>query len=564
MRRAGQKIALAISTTAIAAMGIQTVRAANYAWIGSGGDGVSWDDAANWGPVAGIPGTSTSDNVTLGPGAPVTFSINMNSAKTIRNLYFTTGGWTVGGTDLTISWANAGGRALSVSGGAVTISAAVHATTTSALTSVWEVADGATLVITGAINNGSSGATAIPKIGDGVMRIAGSTANVANTAANSAWQVKAGVLELDRTGTAAMRATYHGISGTGTTRLLQNAQFIGNDGTTANSQVYIGEADTLDLNGHDQTLQTVRLASTITSGSGNSAIAGGGGTVQTAAGTLTLTATGGAIRYDGDGSAGTNTTGIVSGNVNFSSTGGKTIAVNNGQAAIDLSISANLSASTVGTFGFAKGTVGLGTSGTIALSGVNTISNAISISDAVRVLVNTGGNLGTTSTTTDAVAVTAAATLGGNGGAVYGNVSVSGHVAPGSVNASGVSTVGTLTAGHALQAVSVAFGSGSTFDADVSGSLADLLNVIGTLSFDGTTLAVTSISPTSTEYEIASATGGITVLSAFNVTGATGYQVRNGGTELWVVGVPEPTSLSVVMLGAASLLSRRKRRGRMG
>lgn len=130
--------------------------------------------------------------------------------------------------------------------------------------------------------------------------------------------------------------------------------------------------------------------------------------------------------------------------------------------------------------------------GTAVLASNQTYSGGTTVNDGTLLL---------NGTVTGLAVVNAQGTFGGTG-TLTGNLEVSGTVAPGA-------SIGTLNV-----IGDVAFGATSVFNPEVSSEDgSDLLNVTGTINFDGSTLLVSPLLgdfPIGSSFTVASATGGIT------------------------------------------------------
>lgn len=196
--------------------------------------------------------------------------------------------------------------------------------------------------------------------------------------------------------------------------------------------------------------------------------------------------------------------------------------------------------------------------GTMTLTAANTFSGTTTtVSAGTLNLNNTAGSgLGASN-----ASVLAGGTLGGTG-AFTGTASIAtgGTLAPG-----GVAVIESLGTGN------LTFANNAIYSWEYQGALADLTNVTGTLGFGaGLTVLITSLDGgalASSPYTLFSYTGADPVAPAFNVvfgantpTGAVNISVDglNKRVLLTAIVVPEPASLSLLVIGGAALLRRRR------
>ena len=208
-------------------------------------------------------------------------------------------------------------------------------------------------------------------------------------------------------------------------------------------------------------------------------ISGTGAVAKNGAGTLTLTGTnsytggttinGGVLRIGNGG-----TTGSIAGNV-----------VNNGTLAFVRSDATSFAGTISGTGGVGKGGVG-----TLTLTGTSTYTGATTI-DGGTLSVN--GSIASSSVT-----VSTGGTLGGTG-TVGATTIAGGTLAPGN-------SIGTLAV-----AGNLSFSAGSTYAVEVSPSASDRVNVTGTATLGGATVAASFAAGTyvAKQYTILNATGGV-------------------------------------------------------
>jgi autotransporter-associated beta strand protein len=265
--------------------------AKSLVWTGLGGDD-NWTTPANWGggsaPLAGY-------SLSFGVGAAQkTTNNNFPTGTTFAGLRFLDGGYTVTGNDLALT---AGISSASSAGGTDTVALNVALTANE----TFNIAGATPIEVTGTISGARFGIT---KTGGGTLALHSPAGN-----------------------------TYGGtttVTG-GTLRLNASNQIV----DTASVAVKAGAA--LDLNGHDETIANLTLT---------------GGTVNTGAGTLTLSGT---VTSNAAGSPA-----AINGKLNLTAAAPR-LTVNNGPAVNDLVISAGINAAGLTKVG----------AGTLVLSGDN-------------------------------------------------------------------------------------------------------------------------------------------------------------------------------------------------
>lgn len=197
-------------------------------------------------------------------------------------------------------------------------------------------------------------------------------------------------------------------------------------------------------------------------------------------------------------------------------------------------------------------------SGTMTLTAANTFSGTTTTVAAGTLNINNaaGSGLGTSN-----ASVLAGGTLGGTG-AFTGTASIAtgGTLAPG-----GVAVIESLGTGN------LTFANNAIYSWEYQGALADLTNVTGTVSFGaGLTVLITSLDGgalASTPYTLLTYTGADPVAPAFNVVFGSNtpssqvtisVDAANNRILLTAIAVPEPASMSLLVIGGAALLRRRR------
>jgi len=328
---------------------------------------------------------------------------------------------------------------------------------------------------------------------------------------------------------------------------------------------------------------------TVTNGTiGMGGLVTGAGTVATTTGQLTYTGTGettdrvinlqgttGGAIIDQSGTGLLKFTSNNNGNATFTATGAgsKTLTLQGNTTGIG-----EIAAAIVNNSSTNRTTVAKAGTGTWILSGNNSYSGNTTISGGKLLINNTVGS----GTGNGTVTVNNGGTLGGNG-TISGNITV----------ASG----GTIAAGNSvgiLHTGNVSIGGKLSAEVDTASNTADILAVTGAVNVTGGTLELVILPANTTgsysqtfvliDNDAADAiigafdgqTRGVndsvvyttgllqaTLYYSFNYNGTNANtSALTGGNDLGIVftQVPEPTSLSILGMGAVGLLSRRRRR----
>ena len=194
---------------------------------------------------------------------------------------------------------------------------------------------------------------------------------------------------------------------------------------------------------------------------------------------------------------------------------------------------------TTGTLSLIK--VGTGTQ---TLAGTNTYSGTTTVNDGTLSL--TGSTAAGSAVTIGGASATGTPTLTGAGGTVNGSLSVAaaGGGAAGTVNPGTVGTTGTL---NVVGNTTIA----GTYACDVTAAASDLLNVSGSLTLTGATLAITAVAPAASSYTIANYTGAAPAFTT--VTGMPSGYALDYTTPGVIKLVPSATPYDTWIAGYPSL-----------
>ncbi len=377
---------------------------------------------------------------------------------------------------------------------------------------------------------------------------------VGNTV-NSDFTINTGATVTSSGGTADILGNGNGITGTliiaGGTYNANNALSLGNAASNGNG--------TLTLNTGSATINSLNFNSNATH---NSIVNLNGGTLTLNAITYTATATNRVFNFDGGQL-------VAGGGLTFANL---TTNVKNGGAKINTNgFNSTISSNLVNFGGTSTGGLTKSGIGTLTLSGSNNYAGPTNVNGGTLLVNNTTGS----GTGTGAVTVNAA-TLGGTG-------SIGGAV---TVNSGGTLAPGASIESLAAGALTLNNGSTFAYELDTVSINGDLLKVNGALDINATsTLSLADLSASTAllagikltliNYSGAWNTGTFTSFAddATFVLGLNTWQINyndiTGGTNfsgeqtlanfVTITVVPEPTSLTMLGLGAMGLLKRRRR-----
>ena len=617
------KAAVLIASVSLAA---GTARGTSNFWNPHGnGDGTSWSDSKNWDSNT-IPGaasgTTNADTATFNISTPdtlVTIDLNRN----IKSLTFDTAvasGFTIGSTSAPTLLLSSGGiiQTTTTIANTQTVSAPlVIEGTNGTYTFTSAASDNSKLLdFNGAISGGAAGSTVLTLNGSntGNNTIAGVISNGSatnfglTTGGSATWVLTrnntyTGLLTLGGSGKLVAATT--NINGSSTTNgisfnggTLQAAS----GGITTAKAVSMTGAGTFDTNGNASIL------------SGN--ITGSGGAL-TKAGASSLTLSGAANAFSAgltinNGSviaANANSGVLGSGNVTFGGSNTPTLDLNNNSPTVGLLVgtgsngvvtnnNASLATSTLtlngaGSQSFA-GVIKDGSvakvamkmsGGTQSLSGANSYTGGTTISGGTLLansMDTTNGSLGT------GAVIVNGGTLGG------GSISSTGQVkAAVTVNSGGKITAGDIGTIGKLATGAQTWNTGGTYVWDVSNATGAAGAGFDQLNFSSLSIAAAGANSFTIKivgdaianfdhtkpFSFAIAVGGSNSISGFDATkfvlDTSGFthngvvagdffaiSTSNNNSELDINYVPEPSSLGLAAIGAASLLRRRRRSAR--
>jgi autotransporter-associated beta strand protein len=195
-------------------------------------------------------------------------------------------------------------------------------------------------------------------------------------------------------------------------------------------------------------------------------------------------------------------------------------------------------------------------SGTLGLSGSSNYSGGTTISGGVLQVSNSGA------TGTGLVDVQNGGMLASSGSAAAINGPV--HVeAGGTLLPGGWGMVGLLSL-----AGNLTIDGGATMDFDVASASADLLQIAGSLNGgslsaqDPVNLNINALGTLSGDYTLANYSSASNLVAAdFSVSGLpAGYSLQVGANQMSIVTVPEPSTLALLLVGAAGVLGYVRRR----
>jgi fibronectin-binding autotransporter adhesin len=581
--------------TVLAAMAT-AVRAAPVSWTG-GGDGVNWNDNANWNVTPASGDTFTFPN-TVTPGATNHNISSLNLASLTLN---STGsaGWTIGGNALNITGSNvavtssAGSTTLSSSGASQnTINSAVAFTTGTFGTpttngAVVNVAAGNTLRLTGGLTTNSTGAAPLRLAGGGTLWVSGGLTVNHSTANADAIILNTGTLRVDGTATIGGGSS-NGVGLFGDSTLIWNStsdfrRLVMRD--TVGEKMVVSSADVARSWG------TAGGQIAFVNGSGGSTGSLGfsvmGGT-QREVGTTASTMGWDTANFSSSGTLRSatlkfNTHSLSDARVKFVS--GISLAPNGTERTIEVGnvTGVPIDAEISGVIGNGTGTTATNLRktgpGVLLLSANNTFSQGTySVANGTLLLNGTNAVAG--------ISVGGGATLGGSGAAGSALVSGAGTISPG--NSAGILAVGSLntSAGTDFLFELGVVGAPSYGTPSASGN--DVLRVlsggIGTLSSGNTiTVSFATTPALDTTYfggfftaadhlaSLAGATfsfvglgGGQTVTVGTQFVSGAGFTTAQGGSGSGYITtftvIPEPASLALAGLGGLMMLFRGRRK----
>lgn len=536
-------------------------------WISN--SGTAWSDSANWeaNDASNVVPSSTLNAILPDPPPGVT-AITLGAGAQAKTLFVDGLGYTVQAGDLTLAeqlWIQqTGGSSLTLATGTIsTPSAALGA----------DAGKSGTLTISNV-----SGPAALAVSGAGTLTIGfsggGSDLVVGSYGAPFAASVTAGAIQLGVNST----STGNGIVSYGSVSTADYVQGI--DGGSNTAQFWGGGSLTLtgasDLvlgygaNSDGNELE-VAMGGSLSApknlilgldGSDNSfslaTVIGGPGTATTGGARLGVNAgsTGNGVIVSGSGS-----TWSMNGTVYVGVAGASnTFEINTGGAV-------TLTGATKNFY------VGSGAStandNALVVSGTGSVLN-LTATGADLVISGTSGQTGNYLQVLDGGLVNATRTLVGNGGTITGNAGVNGTVlvgtggtiAPG--NAGGSGTIGSLSFNGSLDlapSISPFLGQQGRLDIDIAGTQVDMISVAGLLTLGGSTLHFDGLPGwAGVPYVFASyGTLSGTFGTIENMPGWMFVDYNYGGTNQIAL-VPEPSSLTLLGVGAACVAWRFRRR----
>ncbi len=423
-------------------------------WTGGGGT-AAWSNAANWSP-SGAP--VAGDGVTF---TTPTSSVD-DVAAAVANILFTStaGGSTIGGT-VNIDAAQATINIKSSSDGNQITGAIVNNSGSNLF--IQSATAGQRLTLSGVI----SGNAGIRVYGPGSVEFAQASNNTytgSTTVASNDTNGSAGTLELFSTSAGSLVPGDLQIGGTVAGQPANSARvkLLFRDVIAGTGNVTIASDGLLDLNGVNETVNSVAVAGHVTQGAGNlsltSTLALTGGSIEATTGALVLSSSVAGVTASGSSA--------ITAPIRLSALSAFALPVTvSGGAVLSLG---PITPSVSPTVGVTKA----GT-GELQINGENTYTGATTVT-AGTLTVNPGGSL-----SSSALGVSGGGTLRGLG--TSGVVSVAGgHFAPGTSVAPGTYAI---TGGLALTA-------SSTFDVDVTNAGVGAASATGSIALGNSTLHI--------------------------------------------------------------------------
>ncbi len=351
-----------------------------------GDTSTTFSATANW--VGGVaPANNLATHQAVFSGTITTFLPNLTSTQSVSGLDFQSAGWTFAASSGTLT---IGADGIDSTGaGTNTVSAPISV----GAVSTWTLGSGNTLNMSGVLSSGFNFDTA----GSGIIRMSGASANTYTGDIT----IGAGTtLEIDKVNVAAIGNSQDAIVN-GTVKWLQA-------GVAGNSARYVVNATgLLDLNGNNASFAY----------SGSDKITLSGGTVQTGAGTWTMTG-----NNSGNGAViNGNMVSTITGNVDMGAAD-RTSFISDSASGLDFNFAANIT--DVSSGGTTRAMMFTAASGTpeVSLGGNNAYRGLTTINAGVTLYADHANALGTTASSTT---VAAGATLALRGGLTYAAETVS-------------------------------------------------------------------------------------------------------------------------------------------
>jgi fibronectin-binding autotransporter adhesin len=526
----------------------------------------SWANAANW--IGGVPNAASSV-ATFGSVITAARTVTLDGNETVgfvtfnnANSYTINGG--TGGTLILDNGVNPAQITDSAGTHFINVPMTLNSNTGIAVTNAAD-----TLNISG--NIGGAGTLTVSGAGSvvlgGTNSFAGaftstSTGTVSLTGVNSFAS-----LTNSGTGTIILSGanTY-----SGPTTISAGKIQLASGGTLGNglSSLSIASGATLDLNGQNATVGSLSGAGTIddVAGGGTSSLTTGGlnanvtfsGVIKNTTGAISLTKVGTGNLILSGNSTYTGGTVLTSGGLYATNTAGSATGTG----------SVTLNGGTLGGTGTISGSV-------IAGSGAHTINPGSSTANSIGKLtlgaLSTNGNttlafdLATPTGTSDVLAVTGALNLAG-GKLTVNSQTTTGAASLGYYKVLSYGTLTGSTSGIVLPAVAnnVAYTLDTTHDAgfvDIHRGFIGDANDSGTVDSADLTLVLNNLGTTTSLWSSGNFDGAPTIdLTDLNdVLNHLGTSIASTSTVIAVTNTPEPASLSLLALGAAALIARRRK-----
>jgi fibronectin-binding autotransporter adhesin len=481
----------------------------------------NFNNTSNW--SAGLAATAPFDDsdFNLAPSNYANHAPTLSATITVNGLIFDAPGWTVGGSSA-LTLANNGDGVVddSSTGGGVTISAPVVLGGGASNSTGFNISSGDTVTLSGVVSGSS---VKLSSTGPGTLTLNGSSNNTYGDLVASS-----GTVNLDMSGGALSAAGNLDLSATA------NAVFQASSQLTTSKAFRVEDAGSVNLAGFSQTLNNVSFRTNASDGLGT-----GAGAVNLNGGTLTLSGTAPSIVTQNNGNT---TAAVISSNGNSSSAlvlgNATTITASNVTAAVDLSITANISGAN---------SITLNGLGVTSFSGANTYSGTTTVSNgALELNFAASGapasNIINNSANSSALAMSGGTleVLGGAGGA---NTQQFNGLTVGGAAGSEIQLVTNATPNNllvSLGAIARTASNGSTIDFELPAGNQTALNGVttSTLNTSGILGAYATVGQDDWATNSGNVSGGnIVAFTAYNTTfptsggnGSTNYSLTGNGS----------------------------------